>query len=424
MIQHFRVLSLTHQQAPLAIREQLALTESNCRAGLLLLRKELELNDLLVLSTCNRTEVYYRAAHDQSAAILCGLAKLKNVPDAGGLAPYFVNLTGAAAVEHLFEVAMGLDAQVIGDQQISHQVKQAYQWSADAGAAGPFLHRLLHTVFFTHKRVRQETGFCDGAASVAYAALQLVEDLTAHLPSPRVLLLGAGDFGADVARYFGASRRFAHVTLCNRTRARAEALAAECGLPVLDFADLTQGIQEADVVISSVAAPTPLITPELLGNQPALSHKYLVDLAMPHSIAAAVETVPGMLLYPLEAVQSKASAALERRLAAVPQVRVIIAESMAGLQDWSEEMEVSPTIQKLKNALEQLRQAEMKRCGKKMSPAEAEMLDEITRSLMQKVLKQPVLQLKAACKRGEPGQLVELLSELFDLERRPAGAVA
>ncbi|OGX85631.1 glutamyl-tRNA reductase [Hymenobacter glacialis] len=423
MIQYFNVLSLSHQQAPIAIREQLALTEPDCRALLLLLSQELKLADLLVLSTCNRTEVYYRATQDQSAAILVALANLKSLPDARRLAPYFVRLTATAAVQHLFKVAMGLDAQVVGDQQISHQVKQAYQWSVEADAAGPFLHRLLHTVFFTHKRVRQETGFCDGAASVSYAALQLVEDLTAHLPSPRVLLLGAGAFGADLARYFGASGRFAHVTVCNRTRARAEALAVECGLLVLDFADLTQGIREADVVISSVAAQTPLVTPELLGNQPLHSHKYFVDLSMPHSIAAAVETVPGVLLYPLEAIQSKASAALERRLAAVPQVRAIIAESMAGLLDWSEEMEVSPTIQKLKNALEQLRQGEMKRYGKKMSPAEAEMLNEITRSLMQKVLKQPVLQLKAACKRGEPGQLVDLLSELFDLERQPGEAL-
>ena len=199
MIQYFNVLSLTHQQAPLAIREQLALTEPDCRALLLLLSQELKLADLLVLSTCNRTEVYYRATQDQSAAILVALANFKSLPNASRLAPYFVRLTATAAVQHLFEVAMGLDAQVVGDQQISHQVKQAYQWSVEADAAGPFLHRLLHTVFFTHKRVCQETGFCDGAASVSYAALQLVEDLTAHLPSPRVLLLGAGAFGADLA---------------------------------------------------------------------------------------------------------------------------------------------------------------------------------------------------------------------------------
>ena len=420
MNQRFKVVSLTHQQAPLAIRDLVALDESACRALLLALGQELGLTDVLVLSTCNRTEVYYSDIRDQSAAILGELARLKNLADSALISTYFTRITSApAAVRHLFEVALGLDAQVVGDQQICHQVKRAYQWAAEAGAAGPFLHRLLHTVFFTHKRVRQETGFFDGAASVAYAALQLVEDLTAHLPSPRVLLLGAGGFGADVARYFGASARFGQVTLCNRTRARADALAAECGASVLDFADLARGIREADVVVSSVAAPVPIITPELLSNQAVLIHKYFVDLSVPRSIAAEVEAVPGVLLYSLDAIQSKASAALELRLAAVPQVRAIIAESLAGLQDWSEEMEVSPTIQKLKNALEQLRQDEMKRFGKRMSPAETAMVDAITKSLMQKVLKQPVLQLKAACKRGEPGQLMELLSELFDLERQP-----
>ena len=420
MNQRFKVISLSHQQAPLAIRELLALDEIACRALLSTLHGQLGLADVLVLSTCNRTEVYYSAAQEQSAAILSALAQLKNLPESFPLSTYFTSISSArATVQHLFEVAMGLDAQVVGDQQIGHQVKQAYQWSADADAAGPFLHRLLHTVFFTHKRVRQETGFCDGAASVAYAALQLVEDLTAHLASPRVLLVGAGAFGADVARYFGASSRFAHVTICNRTRGKAEILAAECGLQVLDFCDLATGIQQADVVVSSVAAGAPIITPQLLENRAVLSHKYLVDLSVPRSIAPTVEAVPGVLLYSLDAIQSKATAALARRLAAVPQVRAIIAESLAGLQEWSGEMEVSPTIQKLKNALEQLRQEEMKRFGKRMSSADAGLLDEITKSLMQKVLKQPVLQLKAACKRGEPGQLVDLLSELFDLERVP-----
>jgi glutamyl-tRNA reductase len=126
-----------------------------------------------------------------------------------------------------------------------------------------------------------------------------------------------------------------------------------------------------------------------------------------------------VLVYNIDAIQSKASAALERRLAAVPQVRAIIEESILGLQDWSKEMLVSPTIQKLKNALEQIRLEEMDRYQKKMSPEETKRMDDITRSLMQKILKQPVLQLKAACKRGEADQLIDVLTDLFDLERQP-----
>ena len=423
MLHPFKAVSLSFKKAPLAIRELIALDESACRSFLHTLHHELALQDLLVLSTCNRTEVYYAAEHDQSAAIIAALARLKNLPDATACTPYFDVLdTYEAAVQHLFDVAMGLDAQVVGDLQISNQVKQAYQWSADEDTAGPFLHRLLHTVFFTNKRVQQETAFRDGAASTSYAALELVEELTADIANPRVLVVGLGEIGADVCRHLGESKYFSSVTICNRTRHKAEALAAECGLRVLDFENLAAGLREADVIISSIARDTPYFTRELVAHLDVLSYKFFIDLAVPRSIEADVETVPGVLVYNIDAIHSKTSAALAQRLAAVPQVRAIIAESIAGLGDWTKEMMVSPIIQKIKGDLEALRQEELERHLKKATPEEARRLDEVTRSLMNKVLKQHVLQLKAACKRDNADQLVDALAELFDLENQPATA--
>jgi glutamyl-tRNA reductase len=293
----------------------------------------------------------------------------------------------------------------------------AYQWAADADAAGPFLHRLLHTVFFTNKRVQTETSFRDGAASVSYAALELVEELTADVANPNVLVVGLGEIGADVCRHLAASKGFGNITICNRTRSKAEALAEECGMNIVDFENLVPALKEADVIISSINRAEPFFTKELVQHLDVLSFKFLIDLSVPRSIAADVEQVPGVLVYNIDAIQSKASAALEVRLAAVPQVRAIIGESIAGLSEWSKEMMVSPIIQKVKASLEQLRQEELDRFQKKATPAESKLLDEATRSLMQKVLKQHVLQLKAACKRDDAGQLVELLGELFDLEK-------
>jgi glutamyl-tRNA reductase len=416
----FKAVSLSFKKALLEIRELIALDETACRRFLHNLHHELNLTDLLVLSTCNRTEVYYSADLDHSAAIINALGQLKSLPDVGTYRPYFDVLTDAdAAVQHLFEVAMGLDAKVVGDLQISNQVKQAYQWAADEDAAGPFLHRLLHSVFFTNKRVQQETSFRDGAASTSYATLELVEELTADVANPRVLVVGLGEIGADVCRHFGDSKLFTDVTICNRTRSKAETLAAECGLKVLDFENLVQGLKEADVVVSSIATGTPFFTREMVEHLDVLSYKFFIDLSVPRSIETEVENVPGVLVYNIDAIQSKASAALARRLAAVPHVRAIIAESIADLNDWAKEMLVSPTIQKLKNALEQIRQEEMGRFQKKMSPEEARRMDEVTKSLMQKILKQPVLQLKAACKRGEADQLIDVLTDLFDLEKQP-----
>lgn len=419
MPQSFQAVSLSFKKAPLDIRELIALDEAACRRFLHTLHHDLGLTDLLVLSTCNRTEVYYAAPQDQSPVIIEALGQLKGLPDVSEYFPYFDILTSAdEAVQHLFEVAMGLDAQVVGDLQISNQVKQAYQWSADEDAAGPFLHRLLHTVFFTNKRVQQETSFRDGAASTSYATLELVEELTGDIANPRVLVVGLGEIGADVCRHFGDSKFFSDITICNRTRAKAEELAQECGMKVIDFEDLVPALKEADVIVSSIAAGSPFFTREMVEHLDVLSYKFFIDLSVPRSIEADVENVPGVLVYNIDTIQSKASAALERRLAAVPQVRAIIAESIAGLNDWSKEMLVSPTIQKLKNVLEGLRQEEMDRFQKKMSPEEAKRMDEVTKSLMQKVLKHPVLQLKAACKRGEADQLIDVLTDLFDLERQ------
>ena len=420
----FKAVSLSFKKAPLAIRELLSLDEASCRRFLNTLHHELGLTDLLVLSTCNRTEVYYAAEDDRSREIILALGHLKDRADIGQFLPYFDLLpTADAAVQHLFEVAMGLDAQVVGDLQISNQVKTAYQWAADADAAGPFLHRLLHTVFFTNKRVQTETSFRDGAASISYAALELVEELTADVANPKVLVVGLGEIGADVCRHLSASKSFGEITICNRTRAKAEELAAECNMRIVDFEDLVPALKEADVIISSINRAEPFFTRELAENLDVLSFKFLIDLSVPRSIAVEVEQVPGVLVYNIDAIQSKASAALQTRLAAVPQVRAIIAESIAGLNDWAKEMMVSPLIQKMKASLEHLRQEELDRFQKRATPAESKLLDEATRSLMQKILKQHVLQLKAACRRDDGGQMVELLGELFDLEKASELAV-
>ena len=420
--QYFRAVGLSHQHAPLALRERLALDEAVCRRLLATLHQRLGLADVLVLSTCSRTEIYYCHAHDRSAAVLSALVHEKGEPDAAEFAPHVARYTApGAAVQHLFEVALGLDAPVLGDQQIGGQVKRAYQWAAEAGTAGPYLHRLLHTIFFVGKRVQAETAFREGAASAASATLGLVQHLTRHQAAPRVLVVGVGEIGTDVARHFAASARYGPVVLCNRTPAPAVALAAELGLAVLPWAHLARGIEDADVVVVA-AAGGPCLTLALMQQVTVLSNKFLVDLAVPRSIEAAVEDVPGVLVFTLDDVQDRATEALASRRAAVPQVQALIAEAVADLQEWSETMAVSPVIQQLKSALERLRQEEMQRFGKNSTPAETRLLDEMTRSLMQKVLKQPVLQLKAACRRGEPGPLVTLLAEVFDLERPAVAA--
>ena len=415
----FKAVSLTYKKAPLAIRELLALDEAACGRLLHKLQYEVGLSDLLVLSTCNRTEVYYSAESNQSAAIIEALGQVKGMINSIDWQPYFTIFSSTqAAIRQLFEVALGLDAQVVGDMQISNQVKRAYQRSAEAKAAGSFLHRLLHTILAANKRVQQETAFRDGAASTSYATLELVRELTAGMVQPRVLIVGLGEIGQDICRHFGKSKRFAQVTVCNRTRFTADSLAAENNLQVLDFERIADGLLNADVVISSVTASSPFFTRSLVGALGIERPLFFIDLSVPRSVDADLEGVPGVLVYNIDTIQNKASQALAQRLAAIPLVHTIIEESMSTLQDWMREMQVTPTIQKLKSTLEQLRQQEMGRLQKKVSANEARLLDEVTKSLTQKFLKLPVLQLKAACQRGEADQLTAVLVELFALEGR------
>lgn len=427
MHHEFKAITLNHKHTPLAVRELVAL---NAEEVIRLIRKITEFTnaqDILVLSTCNRTEVYYASAQNLSEELIKLIGIEKGIADIDQLQNYFVEINNSAeAAQHLFRVSIGLEAQVLGDMQISNQVKRAYQASADENVAGPFLHRLMHTIFFTSKQVVQETSLRDGAASVSYAAATLALDLAAEIVNPKILVIGLGEIGADVCRNLRDSnnRLIAddNIFITNRSEEKAEVLAAECGFQILPFEDIQQSIDQVDVIISSVSLPEPLITKTLLENYELLRYKYFIDLSVPRSVEEGIEEIPGALVYHIDDINSKVDEALNRRLAAIPQVEVIIENALKDLKSWAQEMEVSPTIHKLKNALEQIRQEEIARHLKNLSTEETKRIEAITKGMMQKIIKLPVLQLKAACKRGEAETLIDVLNDLFDLEKDPENA--
>lgn len=413
----FKFVGLSFKETPIEIREKLALNEHECRKMLDFLKEFTEAEEGLVLSTCNRTEIYYSSENVLTDDIIKGMAAIKGIPS-WEIGEYFSEINDTPeAVRYLFRVSMGLEAQVVGDIQISNQVKRAYQWSADVEMAGPFLHRLMHTIFFTNKRVVQETPYRDGAASISYAAKELVEDLSAEIISPRILVLGLGEIGKDVCRNLQDSR-FDSVTIINRTQDKAEEMAVECGFTYAPFEKLEEEIDKADVIISSISARHPFITRELVEKLDILSVKFFIDLSVPRSVDLHIEEVPGALVYNIDHITSKVSEALERRLGAVPDVERIIEESLADFETWSREMVVSPTIRKIKNALEEIRTRELEKYLRNATPDEADLIDKATKGMMQKIMKLPVLQLKAACQRGDADNLIDVLSDLFDLEKQ------
>jgi glutamyl-tRNA reductase len=402
------------------------MSEAEASDFLIKLKSYTPIQEALVLSTCNRTEIYYAAEEDLSEEIIKLVRIEKAITDIPDFGQYFVSLLDKDAMRHLFHVAIGLDSQVVGDMQITNQVKRAYQASADNEMAGPFLHRLLHTIFFTNKRVVQETPFRDGAASVSYSASELVYDLASEIIKPRVLIIGLGEIGADTCKNIGDSDqldKLFKVTVINRTQKKAEEMARKFGFATRPYNEVYEAIQESDIVISAVSLQEPLITSDLFAYHDKFAHKYLVDLAVPRSIAADVDDIPGILVYNIDDIRNKADEAMRKRINAIPHVKEIIEEALGDVENWVQEMEVSPTIHRLKNALEQIRQEEIARYLKNLDEKEAEHVEKITKGIMQKIIKLPVLQLKAACKRGEAETLIDVLNDLFDLEKEQASQV-
>ncbi|MFN0049399.1 MAG: glutamyl-tRNA reductase [Cytophagales bacterium] len=419
---NLKAISLTFTNTPIGIRELFSFDEQGCKTLLLNLREKFDLNEVLVVSTCNRTEVYYVSEVDINAPLIAYLIENTEVGKQGDLASYFSRIVdNNTAVKYLFEVSAGLHAQIVGDIQIAGQIKDAYQWSADLNMAGAFLHRLMHSIFYTNKKITQETSFRDGAASISYAATELIDDVLQSNRNARILLIGAGEIGEDTAKNL-FSFGFANIVICNRTFSKAEELASKIAtdikLQILPFELLLSHIKYFDVIISAVQVEAPIIDKVKLADLQVYSHKYFVDLAVPRSIDADIESLAGVILYNIEDLSKKTTQAQQKRIDSIPHVESIIEESVYDFLNWSKEMEVSPTIHKIKSALETIRTDELKRFQKQLTENELKMVETITKNMMQKIIKLPVVHLKAACKRGEQDVLIDVLNELFDLENQ------
>ncbi|TXK33808.1 glutamyl-tRNA reductase [Pontibacter qinzhouensis] len=417
MQNQFKVLTLTFKNAPIQVREAVALNEIACRNLLDKVKEFTGATDVLVLSTCNRTEVYYAADCSFEQELIKLISIEKGFSATSAVVTYFRHIDDHdAAVRHLFNVALGLESQVVGDVQILNQVKNAYQWAADAGTAGPFLHRLLHTIFSANKLVVNETAFRTGAASVSYATVELVEELTQTIGNPRVLIIGVGDMGREVCLNFQKSE-INNLVVVNRTHHKAQELAQKSGARAVYWENVWEEIEKADVVISAVPGDCFFISREKGEQLTTHKKRYFIDMSMPRSVDSSLETLANTYVYNIDNIRNRTNEALEKRLAAIPYVHQIIEEAATEFDSWTREMAMSPALQQFKNTLEQIRQQEIARYTKKLGAAEKDMVEAITRNILNKIVKMPALELKAACQRGEAEALLGSLATLFDLEK-------
>lgn len=415
MHSNFKYIGASYQKAELSLRESISLNEIECLDLMLSIRDFCDCHEVLIISTCNRTGIYYNNEDDISESILKLLGLKKGISNILQHRESFVSITDHKdAVSQLFRVSMGLESQVIGDIQISNQFKKAYQLSADNNFCSPFIHRLMHSIFFTNKRVAQETSYRDGTASVSYAAVELIEDFALNFQDSKILIVGLGEMGVDVARNLRNSTNA--ITLSNRTDSTATELAEELNFSTIAFDQVKSNINEFDIILCAAQVSEPLITKEDISTK-NLALKYFIDLSVPRSIDPDIKNIPGTLVYNIDNIKNVTEETTKKRIASIPMVEFIINEALADFDNWELEMEVSPTINKLKNALETIRKEEVNRYLKNLDIANQEIIENITKGMMQKIIKLPVMQLKAACKRGEAETLIDVLNDLFNLDK-------
>jgi glutamyl-tRNA reductase len=412
------VLGINNKTAPVDVRECVSLPPDEADEIIRLALAEEGVSEVMVLTTCNRTEIY--AVGPDGAPLLGALRRA-----ASGVNPAFATidkdcfyvLNQHEALMHLAEVASGLDSQVMGENEILGQVRDAFETARAAGATGPSLEHMRHAILLAGRRVRSETDLCCGAISISSAAVSLAKKVFRHLADKRALLIGAGEM-ADLAGRCLARAGVSAITVVNRSLERAQRLADSLGGEARPLSDLDQALSQADLVISAVAGGQVLLPSESVervlstrGGRPLL----LIDISVPRSLDPNIAQIETSYLKTIDDLNSIIRYNLQSREKEVPQARRIVEEEVSKFIDWTESLQSETIIRSLAEKLEAIRQDEVEktlRRGGELSPSD---LEKLTRSIVDKILYSPVSALRK--KSAGPREL-DLCRDLFGLNGR------
>ncbi len=325
-------VGISHHTADVQVRERFAGHAAVDRV----LREEVGCTEALLLTTCNRVEVYAAASQPISTERIAHCLLATGTTPAEDEVEAFYRYEALNCVQHLFRVASGLDSMVIGETEILGQAKKAYEAARESGAAGPLLHRLFQRAFRVAKQVRSNTGITRGAVSVGSVAVDLAEQIFGHFETRKVLLLGAGEASERTARAL-VKRGVRDIRVTNRSIERAEALAALIAGYAVPMADWERHCREIDILISSTAAPTPIVTRQILS--PLLRDRldrplFIIDIAVPRDVAPDVNEMEGVFLYDIDSLQSIAQQSLDLRREQVAAGEEIIAGHVEDFSGW------------------------------------------------------------------------------------------
>ncbi len=415
------LIGISHKTAPVEIREAVAFGKDEQEYIYGHLLNEFQLKGLLILSTCNRTELYLSGTlhGEELHAIRQWLGRFKKT-DHFTNEQYFYLYQGKEAVDHFFKVISGLDSQLIGEPQITGQVKEAYNLAHDSGSSDALLNKLFSYGLEAEKHVRSETFLSDGAVSVSFAGVELARKIFTRLNDKTVLLIGAGET-AELAAVHFMDKGVGRILIANRTFRNGEALAAKFKGEAYRLEELNKILPETDIVISATSGTDYIITREQI--EPFIKKRpyrplFLIDLAIPRDLDPALDELDNVYLYNLDDLTEITKMNLERRKQEIPKALKIIQEHVHEFMGWLSTHASSQIIHRLKNYFEELRRAELKRLNSRLPEEGKAQIEYLTESLMNKVLHQHIRLLKKNIRNPELyEQYLEFLHELYEIEK-------
>src|SRR5688572_15347303 len=419
---HILSLGLNHTSAPVHVRERFAFDEEQIRASLACLfcgHTETSLAELIILSTCNRIELYAVSTQLTYAELEEFLLDTRGVP-IQELDPYLYRFRDVDAARHLFDVAAGLDSLVIGEPQILGQITRALELARGQNAAGPTLNRLFQAAIHAGKRARTETTISRNPASVSSLAATVAEKTIGHIKTASVVVLGAGEM-AELTVEALRKRGVQKIRVVNRTLERAHALADPWGAESATFESLFESVCEADILISSTGAPHLLVSAEMVREAMKVRAErslVLIDIAVPRDIDPDAAKIPHVKLFDIDGLNAKLEDSLTRRLEEIPHVKRILNEEISEFEGYLKSLEMLPIIADIHQQAEAIRAAELEKSLRRMpdlTDAERERVEALTQSIVKKLLDHPTRRLRVEAVSQRAPEYAAVARNLFNL---------
>ncbi len=416
------VVGINHKTAPVYIRERVAFPEEKIRESLEWLSRLHEIEENVILSTCNRVEIYARVKD-----ITNGIAEVKrficdyhNIPYEE-LERYFYTYSKEEVVQHLFEVSSSLDSMVIGEPQVLGQVKDAYTVAKSLRVTGIILNQLFEKSFSVAKNVRSKTRIAENAVSISFAAVELAKKIFGDIKGKTVMLIGTGEMSELAARHL-ISNGVRTILVANRTFDRAVEMAKELKGSAIRFENFQEDLIRTDIVITSTAAPHFILKKKtiekiihLRKNRPM----FFIDIAVPRDIEAAVNEIENVYLYNIDDLQNVIDTNIIEREKEGVKAREIIKKETVNFTNWLNSLEMAPTIALMREKAEKIRIAEMEKTFSKwkdLSDEESAAIDNLTAAIVNKLLHNPTVNLKNQVKSKDKHWYLKVIRHLFNLD--------